>query len=59
MKAAEALGNIKAPRAVEPLLAVLKDTDPGVRRAAPAALGEINGRTCCERNPCRFPDCKR
>jgi HEAT repeat protein len=39
--AAWALGQIKDARAVEPLLAALKDRDEDVRRAAAGALGEI------------------
>ena len=39
--AAEALGEIKDPRAVEPLIAALKDEDSDVRAAAAYALGEI------------------
>jgi len=41
MKAAEALGKIKDPSAVEPLIAALKDEDPGVRWDAANAPGEI------------------
>jgi len=39
--AARALGGIKDPRAVEPLIAALKDEDSDVRKAAARALGEI------------------
>ena len=38
---ARALGEIKDPRAVEPLIAALKDTDKDVRQAAAEALGKI------------------
>ena len=40
--AAEALGEIGNPHAVEPLIIALKGKDPHVRRQAAAALGEIN-----------------
>ena len=39
--AARALGEIKDPRAVEPLSAALKDENEYVRKAAAYALGEI------------------
>ena len=39
--AAEALGEIKDPRAVEPLIAALGDESSGVRLAAAKSLGEI------------------
>jgi len=39
--AAEALGEIKDPRAVGPLIAALKDTDSLIRRHAVEALGKI------------------
>ena len=39
--AAEALGEIKDPRAVEPLIFALKDEESGVRSAAAKALGKI------------------
>ena len=39
--AAEALGKIKDPRVVEPLIAALKDENSGVRRIAAWALGVI------------------
>lgn len=39
--AARALGEIKAPRAVKPLITALKDENPDVRRNAIWALGEI------------------
>jgi HEAT repeat protein len=41
-KAAEALGRIRDPRAVEQLIAALKDEEIGVREAAAKALGEIS-----------------
>jgi hypothetical protein len=41
--AAEALGKIKDPKAVEPLIEALKDKDFGVRRRAAEALEEITG----------------
>jgi HEAT repeat protein len=41
--AAEMLGEIKDPRAVEPLRAVLKDEEGSVRRAAVKALVQIKG----------------
>jgi HEAT repeat protein len=41
MKAVNALGQAKDPRAVEPLIGALNDTDFGVRSRAPLALGEI------------------
>ncbi len=39
--AAEALGRLGDPRAVEPLTAALNDRDSGVRRAAIKALGQL------------------
>jgi HEAT repeat protein len=39
--AANRLGELKDPRAVEPLIEALKDTDRDVRRAAVVALGKI------------------
>jgi hypothetical protein len=39
--AAEALGGLGYPRAVEPLIVALRDEDPHVRRAAAEALGNI------------------
>lgn len=39
--AAEALGRLGYPRAVEPLIIALRDEDPHVRRAAAKALGNI------------------
>ncbi|MDM8007624.1 MAG: M56 family metallopeptidase [Phycisphaerae bacterium] len=39
--AAETLGGLREPSAVEALIAALKDEDVGVRRAAAGALGEI------------------
>ena len=39
--AAWALGRIKDPRAVEPLLGTLKDSDPRARASAAIALGNI------------------
>ena len=41
--AAEALGKIKDPRAVEPLIATLKDKDSEVRSNAAWSLGENPG----------------
>ncbi|MHC1588990.1 MAG: HEAT repeat domain-containing protein, partial [Methermicoccaceae archaeon] len=41
MTAAESLGEIKDPRAVDPLIRALRDEDSGVRWSAAAALGEI------------------
>jgi len=42
MEAAKALGEIKDPRAVEPLIAALKDDDlPSVQMEAAKALGEL------------------
>jgi len=40
-KAAEALGQSKSSRAVEPLIAALNDPDPNVQGSAAKALGEI------------------
>jgi HEAT repeat protein len=40
-RAAEVMGQSKNPLFVEPLIAALKDTNPGVRSAAAAGLGEI------------------
>jgi len=41
VNAAEALGELKDSRAVEPLLQALRDEDSGVRWSASAALGEL------------------
>ncbi|KAF5416619.1 MAG: HEAT repeat-containing taxis proteinF [Candidatus Methanogaster sp.] len=41
LRAAEALGKIGDPRAVEPLIVALQDEDPGVRGNAATALGMI------------------
>jgi HEAT repeat protein len=41
MAAAQALGDIRDIRAVEPLLAALHDAEPEVRMAAAQALGDI------------------
>jgi HEAT repeat protein len=41
IKAAYILGDIRDHRAVEPLIAALKDKDTGVRKAAAYALGEL------------------
>jgi hypothetical protein len=43
------LGEIKAPRAVEPLIATLYDTDSGVRLRVAWALGEIKDPRAVER----------
>lgn len=40
-EAARALGVIRDPRAVEPLIAALGDRDPDVRRKAALSLGKI------------------
>ena len=42
--AANALGEIKDARAVEPLIKALKDEDNYVREQAAAALGKIRGK---------------
>ena len=42
--AAQSLGNIESPRAVDGLIGVLRDSDVEVRRAAVWALGEIEDR---------------
>jgi HEAT repeat protein len=42
-KAAETLGKLRDTRAVEPLIAALKDKDKGVRRKAAEALGKLQG----------------
>ena len=39
--AAKALGGMKNPRVVRPLIAALREEDPGVRKAAAEALGKI------------------
>ena len=41
MNAAKALGEIKNPKAVEPLIVALKDENPGVREEAAKALVQI------------------
>src|SRR5450759_2332909 len=46
--AAEALGQIGDARAVEPLIAALKDESWGVRRAAAEALGQIGDARAAE-----------
>ena len=53
--AAGALGEIKDPSAVEPLIAALKDTDSRVRRVAAEALGEYQ-RPSRGRAPDRCPE---
>jgi len=40
--AAEALGEIKDSRVIEPLTAAMKDEDSNVRKSAAEALGKIN-----------------
>lgn len=40
-EAAEALGEIRDPRAVDPLIAALNDRNPEVREEAAEALGKI------------------
>ncbi len=46
--AALALGKLKDPRAVEPLISALKDKDPEVRGAAVEALGELQASPAVE-----------
>jgi HEAT repeat protein len=48
MAAAEALGPLKDPLAVEPLVGRLKDENPGVRRAAVVALAARGGHRVVE-----------
>jgi HEAT repeat protein len=48
MAAAEALGPLKDPLAVEPLVGLLKDDNAGVRRAAVAALAARGGHRVVE-----------
>lgn len=43
-RAARLLGTIKDPRAVEPLIAALKDQDPAVQQDAAGALEKITGK---------------
>jgi beta-lactamase regulating signal transducer with metallopeptidase domain/protocatechuate 3,4-dioxygenase beta subunit len=46
--AAQELGELRAPRAVDALIAALKDTDVGVRGAAARALGNIGDERAVE-----------
>lgn len=47
-EAAEALGDLRDPKAVEPLIAALKDRDAEVREGAAEALGKIGDRRAVE-----------
>ena len=46
--AAKALGELGDKQATEPLIAVLRDTEPGVRRTAAEALGKLGGTQAAE-----------
>ncbi len=47
-EAAEALGEIRDPKAVDPLIGALKDRDHEVREEAAEALGKIGDRRAAE-----------
>ena len=52
--AAKALGEIKDPRAIEPLAAALRDDHPLVREMAVLALGEIENPSAVDALTCAF-----